>query len=59
MNFIKRKATTKLKVTVADFEEKKQQFLQDIKAVVVFEEIPDQLIINWDQMGINYVPVSQ
>ena len=23
------------------------------------EEIPDSLIINWDQTGINYVPVSQ
>ncbi len=34
---------------------------QDIKAVVEFEDVPSQLIINWDQTGINYmyVPVSQ
>ena len=23
------------------------------------EEIPDSFIINWDQTGINYVPVSE
>ena len=37
----------------------KQQFLLDIKAIVELEEIPSDLIINWDQTGINYVPVSQ
>ena len=59
MNFVKRKATTKSKVTVDHFKEVKEQFLFDIKAVVEMEEIPDSLIINWDQTGINYVPVSQ
>ncbi len=28
-------------------------------AIVTFEEIPDSLVINWDQTGINYVTVSQ
>ena len=37
----------------------KQQFLLDIKAAVEIEEIPKDLILNWDQTGINYVPVSQ
>ena len=27
--------------------------------MVIIEEIPDSLIINWGQTGINYVPVSQ
>lgn len=58
MNFVKRKGTTKGKLTVADFEEKKQQFLLDVKAVVELEEIPGALVINWDQTGLNYVPVS-
>ena len=31
----------------------------DIKAVVTMEEIPNDLIVNWDQTGLNYVPVSQ
>ena len=30
-----------------------------IKAVVMFKEIPDELIINWDQTAIKYVPVSE
>ncbi len=59
LNFVKRKATTKAKLTVDDFESKKQQYLIDIKAVVEMEDIPKQMIINWDQTGINYVPVSQ
>jgi tellurite resistance protein len=59
MNYVKRKATTKSKLTVQGFEELKQQYLLDIKAVVDMEEIPHDLIINWDQTGINYVPVSQ
>lgn len=59
LNFVKRKATTKSKLTVENFELKKQQFLIDIKAVVEMEDIPTAMIINWDQTGINYVPVSQ
>lgn len=62
MDFVKRKkrkATTKSKITVTNFDILKEQFLLDIKVVVEMEEIPSDLIINWDQTGINYVPVSQ
>ena len=27
--------------------------------MVIIEEIPVSLVINWDQSGINYAPVSQ
>ena len=57
--FVKRKATTKSKVAVQNFEKLKQQYLLDIKAVVELEEIPDELVINLDQTGINCIPVSQ
>ena len=30
----------------------------DIKNVVELDEIPPQLIINWDQTAIHYVPVG-
>ena len=30
----------------------------DIKAVVTLEDIPFDLVINWDQTGMHYVPVS-
>lgn len=59
LKFVKRIVTTKAKVTAASFEEMKKQFLIDIKAVVAFEGIPKQLIINWDQTGIDYLPMSQ
>ena len=35
----------------------KPQFLLNIKAVVECEEIPFDLIINWDQTGIKYMYV--
>ena len=58
MAFVKRKGSTKSKVTVEHFEEVKQQYLLDIKAVVEMEEIPDDLIINWDQTEVNYMLIS-
>ena len=58
MGYVKRRASTKAKVTVQNFEEIKAQFLLDIKVIVEMEEIPFNLIINWDQTGIHYVPVG-
>ena len=59
MKFVKCRATTKSMTNCENFDNLKEQFLFDIKAVVDMEEIPDDLIINWDQTGINYVPVSE
>ncbi len=58
MGLVKRRASMKSKVSVENFEELKEQYLIDIKANVVMDEIPDELVINWDQTGIHYVPVS-
>ena len=58
MGYVKRRASTKAKVAVQDFEEVKAQFLLDIKVVVEMDEIPFDLVINWDQTGIHYVPVG-
>ena len=55
---MKRRASTKAKVSIENFEEVKAQFLLDIKAVVEMEDIPFDLIINWDQTTIHYVPVG-
>ena len=41
----KKRANSKLKVFPADFKAIKQQFLIDIKLVVVMEEIPEALIL--------------
>ena len=58
MGFVKRKASTKAKINIDDFEAVKEQFLFDVKVVVEMEEIPHDLIINWDQTGIHYIPVG-
>ena len=58
MNFVKRKATTsKSKHSPEDFVELKRAFLEEVVAVVKMEEIPPELILNWDQTGVNLVPV--
>jgi len=58
MNYVKRKACSKAKVTVPNFDEVKANFLCDIKATVEMEEIPPPLIINWDHTSLKYVPSS-
>ena len=42
----------------ADFERYKTQFIFDIRAVIEMEDIPGELVINWDQTGIHCVQVS-
>ncbi len=59
MNFVKRKASTaKSKYTGSDFEEVKKNFLDEVVTTVTMEEIPPELILNWDQTGIKIVPSS-
>ena len=41
-----------------DLQTLKELFLPDIKNVVSLDDMPPALIVNWDQTGINYVPVS-
>ena len=56
MGFSKRRANSKSKLTPANFEEIKEQYLVDIHSVVKMEEIPDTLVINWDQTAMKIVP---
>lgn len=59
MNYVKRKATTsKSKYSDADFAERKTRFLSDLNAIFTMEEIPIELVLNWDQTGIHIVPSS-
>lgn len=58
MGLVKRKASTAPKITPEKFDQLKQQYLEDIRTIVEFEAIPPELIINWDQAAIKYVPVS-
>ncbi len=59
LGYVKRRGNTKSKVSVENFELLKNQFLFDIKTITAMEDIPEDLIINWDHTGLNYVPVSK
>ena len=61
MGFVKRKASTKTKtsLTKVEFELVKKAYLKKIKNTVADGKIPNELVINWDQTGVNVVPASQ
>ena len=58
IGFVKRKATIVAKGNVENFDLLKEELLLEVKNVVYMDEIPKDLIINFDQTGINYVPVT-
>ena len=58
MGLVKCKATTTAKITAEVFEDLKVQFLTDIETVSMLEDIPKDLVINWDQTAVKFVPVS-
>ena len=59
MKFVRRKATTsKSKYSDVNFSALKKSFLDNVVTTVLMEEIPGELIMNWDQTGINLVPAS-
>ena len=59
MKYVKRRATTsKSRSVIEDFDAVKEEFLQQVVAVVTMEEIPPELIMNWDQTGLNIIPSS-
>ena len=46
-------------MSIEHFEEvKKEEYLLDIKLIISMDEIPEDLVINLDQTGIHYIPVS-
>jgi hypothetical protein len=56
MGLVKRKATKGVKHLPDDFEEIKKSYTSRVQKVVQTFDIPDSLIINWDQTGVNMVP---
>lgn len=58
MGYVKRKCSNAGKVSLLHFAEIKEVFLADIQAMVLMNEIPDELIVNWDQTGIQLAPTG-
>ena len=57
MGYVRRRATTSGKETVENFESFKEEFLLEVKNTVCMDEIPRDMIVNFDQTGIHYIPV--
>ena len=53
--FVKRRGSTTMKITVNNFDSINEQFLFDIQTAVEMEDIPPELVLNWDQTGISIV----
>lgn len=58
MKFVKRRGSSKCKMDVVDLQGKTDVYISQINACIEMESIPKQLVINWDQTGINLIPSS-
>ena len=47
------------KVLPAEYAEPKEQFLADIATEMILNDIPADLVINWDQTGLRIVPTGE
>ena len=57
MNFVQRKATTnESKFLASKFGEVKKSFLTSLHSIVIMEEIPPGLVLNWNQTRIMKIP---
>ena len=59
MGYVKRESSNTCEVTVTCFQEVQEEFLADIKAEVIMNEVRPDLILNWDQPAIHFVPTGQ
>ena len=59
INYVQRKGTTSnSKRSGKDFEKLKIELLEELKSIVAVDEIPTELIMNWDHTGHKIVPTS-
>ena len=56
MGFTKRRACSKSKTLPQNVSEIQQQFIREIKAAIQIEDIPEDLVFNWDQTAMKIVP---
>jgi len=58
MGYVRRKGTQAARKVPSDFPQLKEDFLQRISTAVSDHAIPRELVLNFDQTGVNIVPVS-
>ena len=49
MDFVERRGSSTAKMTVENFDGVKEQFVNDVTAIIEKEDIPQQLAFNWYQ----------
>ena len=59
MRFFRRKVSNAGKVLPAEYAELKEQFLADVAAEMILNDIPADLVINWDQTGLKFIPTGE
>ena len=59
MKYVKRKCSNAGKVSLPNFKTIQAVFLADLKAEVLMNDVPDELILNWDQTGLPIIPTGQ
>lgn len=59
LGFSRRVGTKAARALPENFDELKRDYLERITNLVTDYNIPDELIINWDQTGINLIPASR
>ena len=55
LGFVKQKACSQSKINVEDFDKVIKDFL---KTIVIMDEIPEELVITFDQTALNCVPAT-
>ena len=60
MGYIKRKATTKKNTQLSNekFQRMRCKYLHEISEMVSQHNIPEELVLTWDQTRLNLVPVG-
>ena len=59
MNFVRRKGTKAARTLPDDYTQQRERFLSNITETVKKYNIPDRLIVNFDQTQVKIVPVSE
>lgn len=59
MGYVKRKGSNAGEVAVARFDELKEEYLADIKAEVLMNDIHKELVFNWDHTGLQLAPTGE
>ena len=60
MGFVQRRGSTQTKAELSDeqISKLKHTYLSQIEGMIKVHNIPSELVINWDQAGVNVVPLK-